>query len=47
MKAKKQDKKAKTSSRPEKITGDEALSRMKSFNERKETIIAFIVKSKN
>ena len=37
----KQDKKkqAKTSSKPEKITAEEALSRMKDFTKRKEQII--------
>ena len=40
-------KSAKTSSKPEKITGEESLSRMKNFTERKEKIIASIIKSKN
>jgi len=47
MKEKKTKKETKTSSRPEKITGAEALSRMKDFTKRKEQIIAFIIKSKN
>ncbi len=44
---KKQTKKEKASSKPEKITGEEALSRVKKFAERKEKIIAFIIESKN
>ena len=44
---KKQTKKEKTSSKPGKITGEEALSRVKKFAERKEKIIAFIIESKN
>ncbi|HEY8560976.1 MAG TPA: hypothetical protein VIL74_11445 [Pyrinomonadaceae bacterium] len=46
---KKEEKKTetKTSSKPEKITGAEALSKMKDFSKRKEQIIAFIRASKN
>jgi hypothetical protein len=44
---KEKSKKAKPSSRPEKITGEEALSRMKDFTKRKEKIIAAIIESKN
>jgi hypothetical protein len=44
---KKQKKQAKTSSKPEKITGAEALARMKDFTRRKERIIADIRESKN
>jgi hypothetical protein len=47
VKQEKPQKKAKTSSKPEKITGEEALSRMKDFTRRKEKIIAAIRKSKN
>ena len=47
MKREKQKKQAKTSSKPEKITGQEALSRMKDFSRRKEQIIADIRESKN
>jgi hypothetical protein len=47
MKQEKKKKPAKTSSKPEKITGEEALSRMKNFSERKEQIIAYIRESKN
>lgn len=45
----KQEKKknAKTSSKPEKITAEESLKRMKNFAERKEKIIAAIIESKN
>jgi hypothetical protein len=34
-------------SKPEKISGQEALRRMKKFGERKEKIIASIIASKN
>ncbi|HEY0658155.1 MAG TPA: hypothetical protein VGD05_06760 [Pyrinomonadaceae bacterium] len=37
----------KDSSKPEKITAAEALEKMKKFAERKEKIIASIIKSKN
>lgn len=47
MKQEKPKKKAKASSKPEKITGVEALKKMKEFSERKEKIIANIRKSKN
>ena len=47
MKQEKQAKKEKTSSKPEKITAAESLRRVKSFTERKEKIIAFIIKSEN
>jgi hypothetical protein len=47
MKQSKPKKQTKTSSKPEKISGEEALKRMKSFAERKEKIIAFIIESKN
>jgi hypothetical protein len=47
MKREKTEKKAKTSSKPEKITGEEALAKMKDFTKRKEKIIAFIRESKN
>jgi hypothetical protein len=47
MKREKTKKQAKASSRPEKITGEEALSRMKDFTRRKEKIIADIRASKN
>jgi hypothetical protein len=47
VKQEKPEKNAKTSSKPEKITGEEALSRMKNFTKRKEKIIAFIRASKN
>jgi hypothetical protein len=47
MKREKSKKQSKDSSKPEKITGEEALSRMKKFSERKEQIIAFIRESKN
>jgi hypothetical protein len=47
MKREKSKKQAKTSSKPEKITGEEALSRMKDFSQRKEQIIAAIIESKN
>lgn len=40
-------KKQKTSSKPEKITAAESLRRVKSFAERKEKIIAFIIESEN
>jgi hypothetical protein len=40
-------KEMKTSSKPEKITGAEALQRMKDFPRRKEQIIANIRASKN
>jgi hypothetical protein len=44
---KKPKKEVKTSSRPEKVTGEEALARMKDFSKRKEQIIAAIIESKN
>lgn len=44
---KKPKKEAKNSSKPEKITGEEALTRMKDFSKRKEQIIAAIRKSQN
>ncbi len=47
MKREKSKKQAKDSSKPEKITGEEALSRMKDFSQRKEKIIADIRQSKN
>ena len=47
MKREKAKKQAKTSSKPEKITGEEALSRMNNFTKRKEQIIADIRESKN
>jgi hypothetical protein len=47
MKREKQKKDTKTSSKPEKITAEEALKRMKNFTERKEKMIAFIIKSEN
>jgi hypothetical protein len=47
MKEKKTKKQSKASSKPEKITGEEALSRMKDFSQRKEQIIATIIESKN
>jgi hypothetical protein len=47
MKQTKQKKKAKTSSKPEKISAEEALTRMKNFSKRKEKMIAFIIKSEN
>jgi len=47
MKQEKKKKDAKTSSKPEKITSEEALSRMKDFSRRKEQIIADIRESKN
>ena len=43
----KQKKEAKTSSKPEKISAEEALKRMKDFSKRKEKMIAFIIKSEN
>jgi hypothetical protein len=46
MKREKTKKQAKDS-KPEKITGAEALSKMKDFTKRKEKIIAFIRESKN
>ncbi len=45
MKQEKRKKEAKTSSKPEKISAGEALTRMKNFSERKEKMIAFIIKS--
>ena len=47
MERKKRKKKGGESSKPEKITGEEALKRMKTFAERKEKMIAFIIKSEN
>jgi hypothetical protein len=47
MNQKKRKKKAKTASKPEKISAEEALKRMKSFSQRKEKMIAFIIKSEN
>ena len=47
MKSEKTKNKAKTSSKPEKITGEEALSRMKDFTKRKEQIVADIRARKN
>lgn len=47
MKREKQNKEAKNSSKPEKITAEEALKRVKNFTERKEKMIAFIIKSAN
>lgn len=40
-------KKTKKSDKPEKITAEESLARMKNFAERKEKTIAFISASKN
>ena len=37
----------KPSSKPEKVTGEQALERMKRFGERKEKMIASILASKN
>lgn len=47
MKQDKKKKDAKKSSKPEKITGAQALARMKDFSKRKEQIIAVIRESKN
>ncbi len=47
MKQTKHKKEPKNSSKPEKITAEEALKRMKIFSERKEKMIAFIIKSEN
>lgn len=47
MKQKKPKKAEKNSSKPEKITAEESLARVKKFAERKEKIIAFIIESKN
>lgn len=47
MKSEKKKKNAKTSSKPEKISAEESLARMKKFSERKEQIIAFIRESQN
>jgi len=47
MKREKKQKNPDKSPKPEKITGEEALSRMKNFSRRKEQIIAFIIKSEN
>jgi hypothetical protein len=38
---------AKEKSKPEKISAEESLRRMKNFTERKEKTIAFIIESKN
>jgi hypothetical protein len=40
-------KKEKASSKPEKISAEEALKRMKNFAKRKEKMIAFIIESEN
>jgi hypothetical protein len=47
MKQEEQKKKTKNSSKPEKISAGEALTRMKNFSERKEKMIAFIIESEN
>jgi hypothetical protein len=47
MKREKSKKQSKASSKPEKITGEEALLRIKNFSKRKEQIIAAIIESKN
>jgi hypothetical protein len=47
MKREKTKKQSKTSSEPEKITAEEALSKMKDFTRRKEQIIADIRARKN
>ena len=47
MKQEKKQKNAKNSSKPEKITSAQSLSRMKDFSKRKEQIIAVIRESKN
>jgi hypothetical protein len=47
MPKKKQKRDAKDSSKPEKISAEESLQRMKTFSERKEKIIANIRESKN
>jgi hypothetical protein len=47
MKQDKTGKNAKKSSKPEKISADESLARMKDFTKRKEKMIAFIIASKN
>jgi hypothetical protein len=41
------EKQKKKSSKPEKISAEVSLRRMKNFSERKEKIIAFIRESKN
>lgn len=43
----KEKQKKKDSSKPEKISAEESLKRMKNFSERKEKIIANIRESKN
>jgi hypothetical protein len=47
MPKKKQKKAVKDSSKPEKISAEESLKRMKNFSERKEKMVADIRESKN
>ena len=47
MKHEKRKREAKTSTMPEKISAEQALTRMKNFSKRKEKMIAFIIESKN
>jgi hypothetical protein len=47
MPKEKQKKNAKDFSKPEKISAEESLQRMKKFSERKEKIVANICESKN
>jgi len=47
MKKESKKKPEKTSSKPEKVSAEESLERMKTFSKRKEKIVAFIVESQN